>query len=108
MIQKYKVDEFLIHRKTKQLLQILNIFKDFDYTTFYEYEVFNFESGKTEKLSQSYMECKYVSRREIGDEIMAHEKEVNKLVDEISALKWLQEEMKNKLNYIKNGKDSKR
>lgn len=108
MIQRYLVDDVLIHRETKQLLKVLDVFKDFDYTTFYDYEVMYLDTNRIERLAQSYMKYKYVSEKDINIEINNYEKDINKFVEAVSTLKWLKQEMRDGIKLIENRKDSKR
>lgn len=111
MIQKYEVDEILIHRTSKQLIQVVDVIKDFDYHTFYDYECRDLENHRIERKPQSYLENKYMSGKDIEREVLAHEKEMNKLNDEIVKLKCLKEDMRDLLKFVKfvdDRKDSKR
>lgn len=102
------MDEVLIHRETKQLIKVLDVFKDFDYYEFYNYEVLDLETQLIERKQQGYLEYKYVRENDINKEIHEYEKEVNSMVDKVSDLKWLKQTMRDKLKYIENKGDSKR
>lgn len=102
------MDDILIHTENKQLIEILDVFKDFDYYEYYTYEVMDLEQMSIERKQQGYLEYKYMSRRDIDKEILRYEKEINELVDKISDLKWLKQTMKDKLKYIENKKEIKR
>lgn len=107
-LQKYLVEDILIHRETKQLVQVLDVFKDFDYYEYYNYEVMDLETQSIERRQQGCLEYKYASEKDINKEIHEYEREMNIINDKVSDLKWLKQTMRDKLKYMDNKGDSKR
>lgn len=102
-MQKYKKDDILISKDGKSLIKIKDSYIDVEYNMYYSYGFVDLETQCAQRNTQSYLECKFYSEREINLEIHSKEKQVNAIVDEIDSLKWLKHDMYNKLKTLEKG-----
>lgn len=109
IVQKYRVGDILYNFETKRIFEIVDNYKEFEYYCIYMYKLKDLETNEMEKFDypQSGLDRAFVTQKIIEDNIYLAEKEVGKVIDHIDSLKWLREEMKNKLKLV-DREDNKR
>jgi hypothetical protein len=106
---RYKVGEIVYNKETKQLCEIYDIHTESDTYLWYFYRLKDAITG--EKLEYSYpqtgLDIRFVTWEGLNNDIHMLSKDISKINDKITELKWLKEEMYNKMKLVE-GKDSKR
>lgn len=107
--QKYRVGDIIYNVETRRIFEIVDCYNEFEYYCIHMYKLCDLETNENEKYDypQSGLDRAFTTLKGIEDNIYLAEKEISKLVDHVSTLKWLREEMYNKLKLV-DREDNKR
>lgn len=96
-VKQFNIDDYVINVQTKDIYKIIDYHEEIEYRIHGYYLLKNLETENIENYPKSYMVLRMESLNSIEDKIDKYNKIINGYTDDISDLRWLTEEFKNKL-----------